>query len=791
VGAVRRGCLFAAAVLLLPAAAAGGQASPAPLHLLGPQMFATGTTSAASPQAVAVAPLEGPSRPLDVVVANQGDNSVSVLRGSGDGSFSRLAEVPVGRGPSAVVGEDIDGNALDLGNGSADVAVANTSSSSVSILLGNGSGAFTAGQVVSGVPSPSAIVAADFNRDGRLDLAVADETTSGAVTLLLGHGDGTFAAAGGSPFQVGDQPVSLAAGDFNEDGQLDLVTANAGGSDASLLLGNGQGGFAPAVSVPVGLAPKAVAVGHVNQGDDHDDLVLVLRGSNKSPQYENEVAVLLGNGSGGFTAEPLVGKTSAHPTSVALADLDGDHNLDVVAGSGDSAQASVLLGDGTGDFKVVQNGKGKLGKGKVGLIAAGRAPYGVAIADLDGDGRPDLVFADNNENGITVELGRGGGKFDDAPTTRVGGEPVALTVGDLDGKSGPDVATALTNQPGVSVLIGKGDGSFASSVTYPVGEKKLTGIAFGDLTGDGIPDLAAASAAGSNLWLLQGTGNGSFATPATPIAVGTAPHGVAIADLTTRTNGGPDDLVTTDFGSATDPGSVSVLLNHGDGTFVRHAYSTGLQHPLGLAVADFDGDGYRDLAVTYYGSDRITVFTNDGAGNPGQFDQTATYPVGITPVAVAAGTLTTGGRLPDLVVANQGGSKTPAHSSISVLLNNGHGLFTVEPSIEGTSLGVGYGPQGVAISDLNHDGNPDIAVADAGGPKATPDCHVRTGPAGGVTVLLGNGSGTSFTAGPSYASLNDACGVAAADLDGDGWDDLVVPAARSAAVETYLNSATG
>jgi hypothetical protein len=247
-----------------------------------------------------------------------------------------------------------------------------------------------------------------------------------------------------------------------------------------------------------------------------------------------------------------------------------------------------------------------------------------------------------------------------------------------------------------------------------------------------------------------------------------SPHAVAIHDL----NGdGRNDLVTANMSSD----NVTVLLNNGGGTFTATAFPAGPQgsNPVSVAIADLTGDGLLDVAVADYGSSKVTVLA--GAGN-GSLGAPTGYDVGIHPTAVTAKDVNGDLRV-DLAVTNRGSD------SVSVLLaGNSGGLQQAINS----PVGVGYKPVAVGIADFNHDGHQDLAVALSGGTDDTDFCHARGGVSGGLAILYGNGSG-SFTPAGSYASLNDACDVALVDLNNDNRLDMVVPAARTKVVESYLN----
>jgi len=244
-----------------------------------------------------------------------------MLLGNGDGTFQNPIQIPndfVSEGPiqSATVGDFNHDGKLDL--------AAAYESGTISILLGKGDGTFGTATNFSGGASGYDIVAGDFNRDGKLDLAVANFYSSlpgsGSLAVLLGNGDGSFQAA--AIYAVGFSPWSVAAGDFNGDGKLDLVTADSEPPGfASVLLGNGDGTFQSAVSYDAGgLNSGSVAVGDFNN-DGKLDLAI---------GHDEGVSILSGNGDGTFQS-PVVFSTSGAPYSLAVADFNRDGALDIAA----------------------------------------------------------------------------------------------------------------------------------------------------------------------------------------------------------------------------------------------------------------------------------------------------------------------------------------------------------------------------------------------------------------------------------------------------------------------------
>ncbi len=326
---------------------------------------------------------------------------------------------------------------------------------------------------------PEALAVGDFNGDGVPDVAVLN-LDPGTVSVLLGNGDGTFQPAVNYAVGTKAGSLSVAVGDFNGDGNLDLVVANGitfgQAPSVSVLLGNGDGTFQPAVTYDAGRFPASVAVGDFN-GDGILDLAVA------DSQTGPNVAVLLGNGDGTF--QPPVffdaGAGSA-PRSVAVADFNGDGILDlVVANQIGVGSVSVLLGNGDGNF---QPG--------VRHDFTGAYSVFVAVGDFNGDGVPDLAVTNNVSGNVSVLLGNGDGTFRDAVSYPVGQIAESVAIGDFNGDGVPDLAVETFG--GASVRLGNGDGTFGPAVLYSSGQQANRAVAVGDFNGDGFLDLAEATA---------------------------------------------------------------------------------------------------------------------------------------------------------------------------------------------------------------------------------------------------------------------------------------------------------
>jgi hypothetical protein len=650
-----------------------------------------------SPAALVLADLAGHGK-IDIAVANQIGNSVSVLLGKGDGTFQTAATYTVGSGPASLVVGDFDGDGhADLlianagsntlavltnkgdgrfqsarfyavaaspraiavadfnGDGKLDVASGNDDGT-VSILLGDGTGRFNVAATMTSATRVSALVVGDFNRDGKSDLAVADSVAS-TVRVFLGRGDGTFQSS--SVLSVGNEPVSLALEDVNADDMLDLLAVNKSGNTVSVMLGAGDGTFQPSAEYVVGNSPVAVAIADFN-GDGHLDLAT-------ANSADGTVTVPLGNGDGTFQAAQDY-RTHLERKSVAVGDLDGDGHPDVMVASfcgsdlkcGGNGTASVFLSNGKGALKPAS------------IYALGKGAISIALADVNGDKKLDLIAVNRDDSTVMVLLGNGDGTFQEGIAYPAGSTPVSVSVGDFNKDGKPDLAIAALcgsegcNQRGsVNILLGNGDGSFKSGSSYDVGFSPAT-VTVGDVDGDGKLDLVVANSCGKSAACSNGTasvligdGKGSF-TLKTEIDLGKRVSSVALGDLN---QDGKLDLIAANGGD----NQVGILLGNGDGTFSRQVpYAVGVV-PSAVVVADFDGDGRIDVAVANSRSSTVSLLRGNGDGTLQVADA---YAVGLGPEALATLDLDGSGRLA-VVTANGNSGGSPLGNDITVLANAG------------------------------------------------------------------------------------------------------------------------
>ncbi len=503
-----------------------------------------------------------------------------------------------GMGPVAAVAADFNGD------GKIDLAVVNQADNSVSILLSKPDSTFTPKVDYAVGTAPSAIVAVDFNGDGKADLAVLNSTAN-TVSILIGNGDGTFAPQTTVP--VDASPVGIVASDFNGDGKIDLAVASTAANAVDILLGNGDGTFTNSTPAAVS-SPATFASGDFN-GDGKLDLVTV---------NLNQVAtVLLSKGDGTFSQEiTSFAFDSGPPTiSAAVGDFDGDGKLDLVVVV--VGEWLFLKGLGTGQFEPAI----QLNLTFVGPISAGSQ---FVLADFNGDGMMDFA------SGNVVMLGLGS-PFGFHQEPLIGEDIVPLIAADFNGDGLPDlVYTNFATGSSGLLLLGNGDGTFGQSANYTLtgdpGAPSTSGGAgavAGDFNGDGKPDVAVFGYSLINAAITVGIGNGdgTFKNPVTSPIPFTGNASPVLADF----NGdGKLDIATwsTITGLTTTTQFISIFPGDGDGTFQNP-----IQVPVpanasaqAFAVGDFDGDGKPDLAIftqsTAAGpeTEYVQVLLNNGGG---------------------------------------------------------------------------------------------------------------------------------------------------------------------------------
>jgi hypothetical protein len=498
--------------------------------------------------------------------------------------------------------------------------------------------------------NPNSGIAADFNGDGKLDLAIGNVLQKN-IGILINNGNGTF--AGAVNYTVDFNPETSTAADFNGDGKLDLVVGNflggpTSGGTMSVLIGNGDGTFQAAVTTAIQTPFHVVAI-DLN-ADGKQDIVAA------SPP--DKVSVRLGNGNGTFQS-PVTYLVGSGPRTLAIADYNGDTKPDVVvSNSGGGTTLSFLIGNGNGTLQAAIP------------INIGFTPQGLATGDLNGDGKPDLVVADTSNGAVVVVLGNGNGTFQGPVSYATGlNQPLNLALADFNGDGKLDVVTPGNFLPnGFSILRGVGDGTLQAFDMRPSRNNSFFPIAK-DFDGDGKADLALVNNAFDLVDILL---NSPSASPVNISAVQGVAATVQVATFFDYDNSKTAASFTAsiNWGDGTAPSAGTVTANGSGGFNVTgtHTYATPGTFNVDIQVADSNNNFATTRSPATVKAATTTAVTS--SVNPSDFSQSVTFTATVTS---GAGTPTgsvqfkdNGTNLGTAVTLNGSGVATVSTSSLSV-----------------------------------------------------------------------------------------------------------------------------
>ncbi len=433
--------------------------------------------------------------------------------------------------------------------------------------------------------NPTNVAVADFNNDMKPDLAVSNQVTND-VSILLGIGDGTFMPQ--TVYAAGSSPYAVVAGKFNADNNFDLAVSNSASNNVSILLGNGNGTFSAPTNFFVGSNPISIAVGDINN-DSKQDLIV----ANFGGFFSGSVSVLLGNGTGGFTTGTSV-RTRTQPAFVAIANLNGDANQDIVVANFGSDSVSTFFGNGTGGFQLQQN------------IPTGFGPVGIELADLGSDGILDLAVANYNADTITVCTGAASGGFVscDRNIPAGGNNPISITSADFVGSGTKSIATAMSGSNTVNILtsivsVGQSPNAVKSADFNADGKPDIVSVNFG--SNDVSVLINSCLAAKGNLFDY----NGDRRTDYSVFRSSSQAYFIYTLNQTnaSKTFGRPNDKLVpadydgdrrTDFAIYRPANGLWFILDQ----FSRPVYFVQFGIAEDFPVpADYDGDGKADIAV--------------------------------------------------------------------------------------------------------------------------------------------------------------------------------------------------
>ncbi|WP_324673676.1 FG-GAP-like repeat-containing protein [Hymenobacter sp. GOD-10R] len=713
------------------------------------------------------------------------DAAINVRLNNGNGTFgSDQAVVTTGtRNVILRMGlSDLDADGdLDLITWDLNLSV------SLRTYLNNGNGTFTSSsQPTINGSSNNEILLGDVDADGDQDLLISSRNNTGpAVNVQLNNGLGIFSA---TPRQspLSGSPSQLTLGDVDADGDLDLFVADYGNT-VSVYLNDARGSFTSKQSITVLQSPTQLAVGDVD-GDGDLDLLAA------ASQYDlglKVVSLRLNDGTGTFSEAPDI-TVAANPRQLALGDVDGDGDLDLLTANDSFESAattgtvSVRLNNGSGTFSGTQD------------VPIGTAIRYLAIGDLDNDGDLDLIGG-TLENGVHVRLNQtpiAPTITSVSPASGAVGTTVVITGTNFQGVTrvtfnGVPEATFVVNSPTqitVKVPVGASTGPLvvttaaaSSGFLFTVTPSLQVASIVPARNAPAVPRTApitvsfdqalnnsAATLGSLKMFSTQVEGRRASTTsisgnsltfkPNTPLK----PGETVFSTITTaaQSSNGQQNLARPyifQLTAATAPAS---------GLFGGNISSSLGPTPQSVAIGDVDGDGDLDLLSASVNTSRVSVRLNDGSG---LYTGTQEVATGQAPASVVLGDVDSDGDL-DLLTGNNGSG------TVSVRLNNGNGLFS--GSQEATA---GPRPNGIALGDIDGDGDLDLLVANYNDITTTTSI---------VTVLLNDGSGT-FTSSQTVSVRTRPLTIALGDVDGDGDLDFVTTSSSTYTASVRLNDGTG
>ncbi|GAB6040703.1 FG-GAP repeat domain-containing protein [Endothiovibrio diazotrophicus] len=632
--------------------------------------------------------------------------------------------------------------------------------------------------------SGKALLLGDFNEDGREDAVnfTATDHVEVSINLWASDREGRFTLSGQTAFPTNwlyRGYGGLTAGDFNGDGHLDLVAvvSNAQSGTAALFHGHGDGTLSLAASYPVGAGVGAIASDDLDR-DGFAELILA-KAQTDAQQSELRygfVQVLWNDRNGGLqlssvrypTGEielpppsgvPIMYTDPVGPNGLQVTDLDGDGHPDLVVASGYRGQHDATVGQIS-----VLYGQGALGFEAPLLLGAGFTHDDVAVADLNGDGLPDLVTAQAADSRFALYFADGARGFGEPALIPVDAPPSQLEVADFNGDGHPDIAGG---DAAVTLLFGDGSGEFPERYAFPAAAQRLR---VSDFDRNGRRDLLIGGATSATSLL----NNGDPLRPFTARLAVTAEMPVLAASGDFNGDGLPD-LATggcsssSGLCSSSSAGGVSLLLGDGQGGLASIGTWPAGNGPADLVAADLDDDGHLDLVVANEGSSDLTLLFGDGAGG---FPDVVTLPVEGHPTFAAAADLDGDGQR-ELIVAQWSPHR------IEVLRRTmGRDFATA------TTFPLERSPRTPVLADFTGDGRLDLVVF--GVAETVSDYGVidASGESGELTLLSGDGEG-GFAAGTPFSIGRKVAALAAVDFNGDGALDLLAHSAPPGGVDAH------
>ncbi|CAM2728269.1 unnamed protein product [Rotaria socialis] len=786
---------------------------------------------------------------LDVVVANEDDGYLAILLGNGNGTFAGpFYSAPIFSYQISIYAADFNAdNVLDL-------AIANSDIYTLVISLGYGDGSFrdptflspenyySAGfaignfdkdtilDIVATIPdilaigvflgetngtfgtmtiyfastdsNPRYIALGDFNKDTKIDIAVLIPDIP-SIVVFYGTGEGTFPKNSTLNLEDASDSNSMGTGDFNNDGQVDLVTGNPGSNDLSILLLQYKPDFINEITYSQGSGahPSAVTVGDFNN-DLQLDIVVTNSGN-------NEVRILMGYNGGSFmtTATYSTGENS-HPQQVVVANFNKDNQLDIavvnswsnalkvflISNNGTTANSteystgsksapnSLAVGDfnkdGWTDIVVANTGSSNIGiflgydyptfnSQIIRIKQRTSYPTYVVVGDFDRDSQWDIAVTCFKKNSVSVFLGLGNGTFESEISNLLpkSSYPTAMVVGDFNNDNQSDIVVVNSQGKTISALLGYGNGTFAKDISTSTGNSSPVFIAMGDFNKDNKLDIAVAFQKDDNVGVFMGYGNGSFSQQIVyKLSKGSSPVWLIVHDFN---EDNVQDMAVANSGG----NNIGIFLGYGDGTF-RNAslYSTGNNSaPCSIAIGDFNGDNRMDIAVANVKGGNIVILF--GYNNE-TFMLEVAY--GIEPGTVLTSIVVddvNDDTILDIIISAQGSGS----NNIGVFYGLNNGTFLIPQSY---STGVTATALSIAIADFDNDGRKDFVTSNSNNNSISIMLRYKSEPFGTQSTIFTGDNSQPYS-------------VVVSDFDNNGELDIAVANSQANNIGIFLGNGDG